>query len=51
MRNNYFCDGNLECIWIYMSIVLSMKKTLSEIDSKIENIIFQKPKFKNLFRK
>jgi len=39
------------CKKAYMSIVLSMKKTLSEIDSKIENIIFQKPKFKNPFKK
>ncbi|MDX2439625.1 MAG: hypothetical protein QNK40_03665 [Desulfobacterales bacterium] len=39
------------CKKAYMSIVLSMKKTLSEIDSKMENIIFQKPKFKNPFRK
>ena len=35
----------------YMGIVLSMKKILSEIDSKIENLIFQKPKFKNPFKK
>jgi hypothetical protein len=39
------------CKKTYMSIVLSMKKTLSEIDSKMENIIFQKPKFKNPFNK
>ena len=39
------------CKKAYMSIVLSMKKILSEIDSKIENIIFQKPKFKNPFKK
>ena len=38
------------CKKAYMSIGLSMKKTLSEIDSKIENIIFQKPKFKNPFK-
>lgn len=42
---------NSRCKKAYMSIVLSMKKTLSEIDSKIENIIFQKPKFKNPFKK
>jgi len=35
----------------YMGIVLSMKKILLEIDSKIENLIFQKPKFKNPFKK
>mgnify|MGYP001819034078 FL=1 len=35
----------------YMGIVLSMKKTLSDMDNKIENIIFQKPKFKNPFKK
>jgi hypothetical protein len=39
------------CKKAYMSIVLSMKKTLAEIDSMIENIIFQKPKFKNPFKK
>ena len=38
------------CKKAYMSIGLSMKKTLSEIDSKIENIIFQKPKSKNPFK-
>ena len=35
----------------YMGIVLSMKKILSEIDSKIENIIFKKSKFINPFKK
>ena len=35
----------------YMGIVLSMKKILSEIDGKIENLIFQNPKFKNPFHK
>ena len=39
------------CKKAYMSIFLSMKKTLSEIDFKIENIIFQKPKWKNPFKK
>jgi hypothetical protein len=34
----------------YMSIALSMKKMLSEIDSKVENLIFEKPKFKNPFK-
>jgi hypothetical protein len=27
-----------------------MKKMLSEIDSKVENLIFEKPKFKNPFK-
>lgn len=36
---------------VYLNIGLSMKKTLFEIDNKIENIIFQKPKFKNPFKK
>ena len=35
----------------YMGIVLSMKKILSEIDSKIENIIFKKSKSINPFKK
>ena len=35
----------------YMGIVLSMKKILSEIDSKIENIIFKKSKPINPFKK
>ena len=30
---------------VYVDLVLSMKKTLSDIDSKIENIISQKTKF------
>jgi hypothetical protein len=34
-----------KCKKAYMNIVSSMKKTQSDIDSKIENIIFQKPKF------
>jgi len=39
------------CKKAYMSIALAMKKTLAEIDSKIDNIIIQKPKFKNPFKK
>ena len=34
----------------YMGIALSMKKMLSEMDSKVENLIFEKPKFKNPFK-
>ena len=33
-----------KCKKAYIIIISSMKKTLSDIDSKIENIIFQKPK-------
>ena len=39
------------CKKVYLNIGLSMKKTLFEIDNKIKNIIFQKPKFKNPFKK
>jgi type II secretory pathway pseudopilin PulG len=34
-----------KCKKAYFNVVSSMKKTLSDIDSKIENIISQKPKF------
>jgi len=33
-----------KCKKAYIIIISSMKKTLSDIDSKIENIIFKKPK-------
>ena len=36
------------CKKAYINVVLSMKKNLSDIDSKIESIIFQKPKFFNI---
>jgi len=34
-----------KCKKAYFNVVSSMKKTLSDIDSKIKNIISQKPKF------
>ena len=34
-----------ECKKAYINVFSSMKKTLSDIDSNIENIILQKPKF------
>jgi hypothetical protein len=34
-----------KCKRAYISVVSSMKKNLSDIDSEIESIIFQKPKF------
>ena len=34
-----------KCKKAYANVVSSMKKTLSDIDNKIESIIFQKPKF------
>jgi hypothetical protein len=34
-----------KCKKAYVNVVSSMKKTLSDIDNKIESIIFQKPKF------
>ena len=34
-----------KCKKAYINIVSSMKKTLYDIDSKIENLIYQKPKF------
>jgi hypothetical protein len=33
------------CKKAYISVVSSMKKSLSDIDHEIESIIFQKPKF------
>lgn len=33
-----------KCKKAYINVVSSMKKILSDIDSKIENLIFQKPK-------
>jgi len=33
-----------KCKKAYINVVSSMKKTLADIDGKIENIIFQKPK-------
>ena len=37
-----------KCKKAYIIVVSSMKKTLSDIDSKIENIIFRKPKFSKI---
>ena len=39
------------CKKVYVDVVLSMKKTLSDIDNKIENIISQRPKFFNIHSK
>ena len=32
---------------VYINLVSSMKKTLSDIDNKIESMIYQKPKLLN----
>lgn len=39
------------CKKAYLSIGLSMKQALSEIDNRIETIISRKPKFKNPLKK
>ena len=42
---------NATCKKIRIEVVLSMKKTLSDIDSRIENIIAQKPKYLKIHQK
>jgi hypothetical protein len=42
---------NATCKKVCVDVVLSMKKTLSDIDSRIENIIAQKPKYLKIHQK
>jgi hypothetical protein len=40
-----------KCKKAYINVVASMKKALSDIDNKIESILFQEPKFFNIASK